>query len=96
MEKNRQRAGIIKELKCKDGERVTETQEILKEIKDYMKIYLKRKDWIKRDFLEGRIKIRLDGNDKKLCEKEIENEEIEEAIMQLNNGKSPGRDGIPN
>ncbi len=62
-----------------------------------MKIYLKRKDWIKkRVFLEGRIKIRLDGNDKKLCEKEIENEEIEEAIMQLNNGKSPGRDGIPN
>ncbi len=35
MEKNRQRAGIIKELRCKDGERVTETQEILKEIKDY-------------------------------------------------------------
>lgn len=46
--------------------------------------------------MEGRIKIRLDDNDKKLCEKEIENEEIEEAIMQLNNGKSPGRDGIPN
>lgn len=39
MEKNRQRAGLIKELKCKDGERVTETQEILKEIKDYENLF---------------------------------------------------------
>lgn len=33
MEKNRQRSGMIKELRSKDGEKVTETQDILKEIK---------------------------------------------------------------
>ncbi len=31
---------------------------------------------------------------KKLSDEEIKKEEIECAIMQLNNGKSPGRDGI--
>ncbi len=38
----------------------------------------------------------MDLEDKKLSDEEIKKEEIECTIMQLNNGKSPVRDGIPN
>lgn len=98
MEKNRQRSGMIKELRSKDGEKVTETQDILKEIKDFYEELFRseRLDLEHKHFFEERIKARVDDDDKKLAEKEIGKEEIEEAIMQLSNGKSPGRDGIPN
>lgn len=98
MEKNRQRAGMIKELIGKGGGKVKEKEEVLKEIKDYYESLFKREGVGREEieFLVGKIKIKIDNGDKNLCERGIEKEEIEEAIMQLNNGKSPGKDGLPN
>ncbi len=97
MEKNRQRAGMIKELIGRRGEKVKKTEDILKEIKYYYEMLFKSEgvDREEMDFLIGKIKRKIDNNDKILCDKEIGKEEIEEAIMQLNNGKSPGKDGLP-
>ncbi len=97
MEKNRQRAGMIKELIGRRGEKVKKTEDILKEIKYYYEMLFKSEgvDREEMDFLIGKIKRKMDNNDTILCDKEIGKEEIEEAIMQLNNGKSPGKDGLP-
>ncbi len=88
---------MIKELIGRRGEKVKKTEDILKEIKYYYEILFKSEgvDREEMDFLIGKIKRKIDNNDKILCDKEIGKEEIEEAIMQLNNGKSPGKDGLP-
>ncbi len=86
MEKNRQRAGMIKELIGRRGEKVKKTEDILKEIKYYYEMLFKSEgvDREEMDFLIGKINRKMDNNDKILCDKEIGKEDIEEAIMQLN------------
>ncbi|MGL6064844.1 MAG: RNA-directed DNA polymerase, partial [Fusobacteriaceae bacterium] len=98
LEKSRQREGMIKEIKGENGKIVKETEHILKEITEfYKKLFSKERiEGTEKYFLIGKIRKKLDLEDKKLSDEEIKKEEIECAIMQLNNGKSPGRDGIPN
>ncbi len=98
LEKSRQREGMIKEIKGENGKIVKETEHILKEITEfYKKLFSKERiEGTEKYFLIGKIRKKLDLEDKKLSDEEIKKEEIECAIMQLNNGKSPRRDGIPN
>ncbi len=44
------------------------------------------------EFLLNQIKVKVKEDDKKLCDSDITEEEINEAITQLSNGKSPGLD----
>lgn len=96
LEKSRQREGMIKEIKRESGEMVKETEEILKEITEfYKKLFSKGKiEKTEKEFLIGKIKKKLDMDNKKMSDERIKKEEIECAITQLNNGKSPGRDGL--
>lgn len=43
----------------------------------------------------NQIETKVNEDDKKMCDEEIEEEEIDKAIDQLCNGKSPGLDGLP-
>ncbi len=37
----------------------------------------------------------MNEDDRKMCDKDITEEDIDEAITQLSNGESPGLDGLP-
>lgn len=76
---------MIKEIKRVSDEMVKETEEILKEITEfYKKLFSKEKiEKTEKEFLMGKIKKKLDLDDKKLSDEEIRKEEIECAIMQF-------------
>lgn len=96
LEKSKGKAELMKEIKRKDGKTVKGTEEILKEIKCYYED-LFRTNKIndeEKKFLLQQITAKVEKEDKKLCEKEIEKEEIMRAIELLNGGKSPGIDGL--
>lgn len=48
------------------------------------------------ELLLGQIKTKVTEQDIKMCDEGIREEEIEQAITQLNTGKSPGTDGLTN
>ncbi len=98
LEKSRGKAETIKELKNKDGQSVFNAGEILKEINDFYEKLFKseRVDEGKMNVLLQQITREVGEKDKTDCEKEIETEEIIQAINLLRVKKSPGIDGIGN
>ncbi len=47
-----------------------------------------------KQFLLSKVKTKVTKEDKERCDTDLLDEEIEVAISQLNNGKSPGADGL--
>ncbi len=96
LEESRQKADTIKEVLKKDGRRVKETKEILQRVKEfYADLFISEgtKEDEKQCLLE-KVKSKVVKEDKEMCDKDFLEEEIETAIVQLNNGKSPGADGL--
>jgi len=96
LEKTRKQAEIIKSI-SKNGKVVKGKEGILYEVKDFYAILFKKEVINEEDeeFLLNQIETKVNEDDKKMCDEEIEKEEIDKAIDQLCNGKSPGLDGLP-
>lgn len=95
VEKKRGKAGTIKEIKKENGETVEGNENILEEIKFYEQLFCAQGVQQKEKmFLMNQIKAKISEEDKRECEQEIREDEIERAIEQLNKKKSPGIDGI--
>lgn len=90
LEKSRGRVEIIKELKSRDVQVVSDTEGILKEVKSFYEELFKSEggDEEKRNILSKRITRKVCEEDKKDCEREITTEEIIQAINQLRVRKS--------
>lgn len=98
LEKNRQKADLLKEVLNQKGEIETGTEGILKLVKQYYMDMFKGQGIGKKDeeFLIKQIKSKLTGEDMFFCDEDIKEEEIDVAIQQLKPGKSPGVDGLIN
>lgn len=98
LEKNRQRADLMKEVLDKNGEIKRGTEEILTTVKDFYKDLFERQGIDKEEegFFLNQIKLKVSVEDKFICDAEIMEEEIDNAIRQLTIGKSPGIDGLTN
>lgn len=98
LERSRKKAETIKEIKCKDGRKVKETKEILKEVKDFYEELFKVQgiDDGEKDFILEKVTVAVNKQEKEKCDEKIKIEEIEEAFNQLKGNKSPGIDGITN
>ena len=100
LEKSRANAKIIPELELEDGTKITDQMDILKAQKDYYE-NLYRKNDNARDGIE-----QLDGflgnsdfptlsqEQSASCEGRVTLEELSKGLQGLNNGSSPGLDGL--
>lgn len=97
LEKTRQRADIITSIKIQDGKSVEDKAGILGEIKRFYKDLFTENEVVLEDeeFLLRKIKVKVNEEDKEMCESGITELEIGTAIDQLKNGKCPGIDGLP-
>ena len=96
LEKKKGKAETIKEIRGKNGEMVEGNETILEEIRIfYEDLFSTRgvEENEKRELL-NQIKTKISKEDRKECDQEIREEEIERAIKQLNKKKSPGIDGL--
>lgn len=98
LEKNLQKADIIASINTQDGKIVKDKEGILKEIKTFYKDLFTENELSAEDeeLLLEKIKSKVNKEDREMCESNITEMEIETAIDQLRNGKSPGIDGLPN
>ncbi len=96
LEKKRGKAEMIKEIRGENGEIVEGNEKILKEIKNFYEDLFSARGVEKKEKkkLLNQIKAKVSEEDKKECDQEIREEEIERAINQLNKKKSPGIDGL--
>lgn len=96
LEKKRGKAETIKEIRGKNGEIVEGNEKILEEIKYFYEDLFSARgvEEEEKKKLLNQIKVKVSEEDKKECDQEIREEEIERAINQLNKKKSPGIDGL--
>lgn len=96
LEKKRGKAERIKEIRGKNGEIVEGNERILEEIKDFYEDLFSARGVEEQDkkTLLNQIKAKVSEEDKKECDQDIKEEEIDRAISQLNKRKSPGIDGL--
>lgn len=96
LEKRRQNRTFINEINNKKGEIIEDYVEILERIQEfYGDLYKKGEiDESSIDEVLESIGKSLSEDDKKWCDREINEKEVMEAIASLKSGKSPGSDGI--
>ena len=100
LEKNRSSTKIIPSLQLDNGESVTDQFDILKAQRDYYhKLYNKYPDESNMDekidtFLKDCHPSKLTDTEKNSCEGMITLDEAYKALSLLNNGSSPGPDGL--
>ena len=96
-ENQKQNKKHIKIIINEQGETLQENLEILKECKNYFqKIYKKQETCEKtQDELLQNITKTITENQNTNLSREIQISEIKEAIFKMENGKSPGIDGLP-
>ena len=87
----------IKSLQNQQGKILTTNSEILEECKNYFQnLYTKQKTCEKtQNLLLKYISNEITNEQNNKLTKQIEITEIKEAIQSMENGKSPGLDGIP-
>ncbi len=95
VEKARQKVDLIKNVSL-EGKNIKDTEGILKAVQEFYGDLFRTEGVNEEDedFLLNQIKMKVKENYKKLCDSDITEEEIHEAIMQLSNGKSPGLDDL--
>lgn len=96
LEKTRQSADMIRYIKGDNGEIYKGSDKVIKEVHSFYRDLFTQRGVNEEDerFLLNKIKIKVSEEDKKMCDGIITEKEIESAIMQLSNGKSPGTDGL--
>ena len=95
--KNKNKSRNIKSLQNQQGKILTNNFEILQECKNYFQnLYTKQKTCEKtQNLLLKYISHKITNEQNNKLTKQIEITEIKEAIQSMENGKSPGIDGIP-
>ncbi len=96
LEENRKKADTIKEVFRQDRSRTKGINEILGSVKEFYAHLFKSEGTQEEEkqFLLSKVKTKVTKEDKERCDTDLLDEEIEVAISQLNNGKSPGADGL--
>lgn len=81
----------------KEGAEVNTTKEILKEIIEYYSKQFRKEETgqKEKEFLSRQIRTKVMEEDKQMCENNITETEMQNAIKQMQNRKSPGIDGLP-
>ena len=95
--RNKNKLKNIKSLNNKQGKILTTDSEILQECKNYFQnLYTKQNTCGKtQNLLLKQITNEITNAQNNQLTKQIETTEIKEAIQSMENGKSPGIDGIP-
>lgn len=93
LEKRKQRA-YIEELENEDGERINDFVDIIDTVGTFYKNLFKKGNTNKEDIVLSNINKTITKDEKCMCEDNIKDIEIREAIMSLKNNKSPGTDGL--
>ena len=96
LEKRSQQKNIINELQDENGDIKTDDEDLIRITeKYYTKLYTATKvNSVKQHHLLRNIKKKISAEDKNKLDAPITEEELLEAVMQLNDNKSPGLDGI--
>lgn len=97
LEKSRQRSEEIRSIKDEEGNILRNKEGILKRVFIfYSNLFSKEgTDRSSRTYLLNHIKKRVSEEDRGMCNNDITNEEIECALGEMKNGRSPGLDGLP-
>ena len=95
--RNKNKLKNIKSLNNKQGKILTTDSEILQECKNYFQnLYTKQNTCEKtQNLLLKQITNEITNAQNNQLTKQIETTEMKEAIQSMENGKSPGIDGIP-
>ena len=95
--RNKNKLKNIKSLNNKQGKILTTDSEILQECKNYFQnLYTKQNTCEKtQNLLLKHITNEITNDENNKFTKQIQITEIKEAIQSMENGKSPGIDGIP-
>ena len=98
LERKNYKIGHITKINCDNGNTITNPKEILEEGKRfYEKLYKhneNKNDSFDNFFLENNNIPKLDDNHVELCSKPISADECTKTLYKMNNGKTPGSDGI--
>ena len=97
LEKKRAESKTINRLLNKHNIEITEPEEILMETKDFYTNLYDKVDTITNDdldFFPNNIENKIDDQQKQSCEGILSEEECAHALKEMNNGKSPGSDGL--
>ncbi|KAK3728108.1 hypothetical protein QZH41_014265, partial [Actinostola sp. cb2023] len=97
LEKQRAKTNTIDSVRDDNDEEVTDSNAIKTVVTDfYTNLYKKDLiDMIEQDRLLTNITRKLDNTESEQCEGPFSIEEATSAIQEANNGKSPGKDGLP-
>ncbi|KAJ8038829.1 LINE-1 retrotransposable element ORF2 protein [Holothuria leucospilota] len=95
LEKRNKKYNVIQKLKAADGEEVAEGPQILKELGNFYEVlYTSEKCSPNLILRELQCDSKLTNDDAISCEGILTEEEYKSALNSLNNGKSPGSDGL--
>ncbi len=98
MEKNRQKSNTIKEIKDENGILHVDDGPILTATGGYYTNLFKSRNISQEDIKNYLDSVKLDNKlnqeEKKMCDEDITEKELENVIKNLKKGKSPGCDGI--
>lgn len=97
LEKTRQKTEQIKVLKDDMGNSINKKEDILNRVFSFYQTLFTKQGIEKNasQFLLSHIKKRVNKKDRETCDGAITNKEIENALNNMKNGKSPGLDGLP-
>ena len=97
LEKKRQGDRQMKEIKNKQGQTVTDPLEICSTVRQFYED-LYREEYTDPDIAKNlfdKVTKQLSDDKREICEGAITKKELGVALLQMQNGKSPGIDGLP-
>ena len=98
LEKKKGIQNTVRTLISDDGNELVENKAILKKIKDFYKTLFSKKiiqsDNLRDQFLEGLNLAKITSNERLSCDIEINCEDLKTSLHSMENGRSPGIDGL--
>lgn len=97
LEKKKQSRTYLEEIENEKGEVVSDYVGVLETVQDFYGNLFKKGSVDENSVGEvlGTVEHSLGNSDRDMCDRDLAEDEILVAIKSLNNGKSPGSDGLP-